>query len=250
MPILPGKEGYGCRCTDARKHFWTGTAGPGHFWSRLWNNRHSDSIVETSRLHGTYLSQSLWNRALDQVIQGSIKLSPVYFQWRKLRCFPCQPVSVFHCSVSWAQLPSHSRTWFLSNMDMVSAHCFSLTVSFLQSWTAESQLLGVVLCFWDLLHWEWAVLLSGKDWFPKTLWLCHFVVGRIRFFLALLRGRYCGNCSLPSRCSLFNLCTSALNGNSAALMCILYFNISHYVFFNILSVIKSFWEFLKNKIVR
>lgn len=171
----------------------------------VWNNRHSDIIVETSRLHGTYLSKSLWNRALDQVIQGSIKLSPAYFQWRKLCSFPGQPVSVFHCSVSWAQLLSHSRTWFLSNKDMVSARCFSwqLPVSILELQNPSSLVWSPAF---GIHSTETGLCCSqGRVDFLEpsgsaTLWL-----EEKGFFLALLHGRYCGNCSLPSRCRVFSV---------------------------------------------
>lgn len=43
--------------------------------------------------------------------------------------------------------------------------------------------------------------------------------------------------------TIFNLCSSAWSGNCAASVCISYFNIARDVFFNVLSLIKSFGEF-------
>lgn len=200
VPILLEKEGYGCRCTDAWKYFWTGIADPGHFWSHLWNNRHSDIILETPRLHRTYLSKCPQSRALDQVMQNSCQIEPWAFAMKEALLFP------------WAASFSVLSSATIGFQNMVSFHqgcgfcSFLLLAAFcLPSWTAESQLLGVVPCFWVLLHWEWAPLLSGKGSFPRTLWLWPFMIGRIGFFLALLHGRYCGNCSLQSWCRVFSV---------------------------------------------
>lgn len=85
-----------------------------------------------------------------------------------------------------------------------------------------------------------------KGWFPRILWLWHFMIGRIGLF-------FCCFCMAgtvetvpfnPGAESFQSLCFCVEWKLCSVSVCISYFNISHDVFFSVLSVIKSFGEFV------